>query len=98
MSKSPAEQKPDNMTSVSTDVSGAATDQQLLNQLRQDIDAVDNEIHKLINNRAKLAQKVAVAKKEHLAEQKSDSHPIFYRPEREAQVLKDRMAIGLLLR
>ena len=48
----------------------------------------------MINNRAKLAQQVAVVKKEHVA--KADNadkrNPIFYRPEREAQVLKAVMA------
>ena len=58
----------------------------VLVELRQKIDHVDGEILQLISNRAKLAQEVAVFKKEHADE--VDSNPIFYRPEREAQVLR----------
>jgi len=61
----------------------------VLVELRQKIDHVDGEILQLISNRAKLAQEVAVFKKEHADE--VDSNPIFYRPEREAQVLKNIM-------
>ncbi len=50
--------------------------------LRNQIDEIDQQIQKLINERAGIAQKVAIAKKNH------EDHPIFYRPEREAQVLK----------
>ena len=53
---------------------------------RTQIDAIDEKIQTLINERAKVAQQVAVAKKNH------ENHPIFYRPEREAQVLKSVMA------
>ncbi|WP_416384047.1 prephenate dehydratase [Psychrobacter sp. TAE2020] len=65
-----------------------------LNRLRQDIDAVDCEIHTLINDRAKLAQQVATVKKSQVANSDDPSarDPIFYRPEREAQVLKAVMA------
>ena len=61
----------------------------VLVELRQKIDQVDGEILQLISNRAKLAQDVAIFKKEHADE--VDSNPIFYRPEREAQVLKNIM-------
>ena len=54
----------------------------LLSELRQEIDELDAQIQALITKRAKLAQAVAQAK---LAE---ESNPTFYRPEREAQVLR----------
>lgn len=53
-----------------------------LNELRQQIDTLDKKIQQLLNERATVAGEVAVAKKE------QEDHPIFYRPEREAQVLK----------
>lgn len=53
-----------------------------IQNLRAAIDGIDEKIQTLINERAALAQKVAIAKKDH------EDHPIFYRPEREAQVLK----------
>ena len=62
------------------------TDSGYLDIIRQKIDGVDHQIHELINARAKLAQQVAEIKKQH------EDHPIFYRPEREAQVLKAVMA------
>ncbi len=46
-------------------------------QLRNQIDAIDNEILQLVNNRAKLAQEIGHQKKQ----------AVVYRPEREAQVL-----------
>lgn len=54
--------------------------------LRSQIDAIDEQIQTLINSRANLAKEVALIKKDHA------DHPIFYRPEREAQVLKTVMA------
>ncbi|MDO5651915.1 MAG: prephenate dehydratase [Moraxella sp.] len=54
--------------------------------LRGQIDGIDEEIQRLINERAAIAQKVAIAKKD------NENHPIFYRPEREAQVLQAVMA------
>lgn len=63
-----------------------ATDSSYLDIIRQKIDGVDRQIHELINTRAKLAQQVADIKKEH------EDHPMFYRPEREAQVLKAVMS------
>ena len=59
---------------------------EFLNVLRQKIDGVDQQVQALLNERATLAQQVATVKKDH------EDHPIFYRPEREAQVLKAVMA------
>ncbi len=53
-----------------------------LGEIRQQIDAVDQQIHQLLNQRARLAEQVARSK---LAE---ETQPVFYRPEREAQVLR----------
>lgn len=53
-----------------------------LQKIRQKIDAIDREIQKLINHRAECALTVADIKKH---EQKN---PIYYRPEREAQILR----------
>ncbi len=53
-----------------------------LEAVRARIDAVDEQIHRLISERAKLAQRVGVSKSR-------DGHTVdFYRPEREAQVLR----------
>src|SRR5258706_416848 len=53
-----------------------------LEQVRVRIDAVDEQIHGLINERARLAQQVGISKS-------SDGRTVdFYRPEREAQVLR----------
>ncbi len=57
-----------------------------LQQIREDIDAVDQQIQLLLNQRARLAESVAKAK---FAQEKD---PLFYRPEREAQVLRKVMA------
>ncbi|MFU8925212.1 prephenate dehydratase [Acinetobacter puyangensis] len=56
-----------------------------LQQIRQEIDQVDEHIQQLLNQRAKLAETVAKAKFA------SETNPIFYRPEREAQVLRKVM-------
>ena len=53
-----------------------------LNQVRSQIDAIDEKIHALINDRARLAQQVGISKTQ---EGKTVD---FYRPEREAQVLR----------
>jgi chorismate mutase/prephenate dehydratase len=58
------------------------TEKQQLDDIRQQIDAVDEEIQALINKRAALAQEVARIK---LA---SGDDALFYRPEREADVLR----------
>lgn len=56
-----------------------------LQHIRQEIDSVDEQIQILLNRRAKLAETVAKAKFA------TDANPIFYRPEREAQVLRKVM-------
>src|SRR5512145_2124919 len=53
-----------------------------LQQIRERIDSVDAQLHALINERARLAQQVGVSK--HSSGRLVD----FYRPEREAQVLR----------
>tara|TARA_R110001583_G_scaffold50288_7_gene156960 strand:+ start:1253 stop:2398 length:1146 start_codon:yes stop_codon:yes gene_type:complete len=67
-----------------------------LNTLRQDIDSIDTQIHELLNKRARCAQQVAEVKLAEFAaaqqfESSGDSNSsqqlLFYRPEREAQVL-----------
>src|SRR6185437_13196783 len=53
-----------------------------LEAVRSRIDSVDEQIHRLISERAKLAQLVGISKSR-------DGHTVdFYRPEREAQVLR----------
>src|SRR5581483_5364771 len=53
-----------------------------LEQVRREIDAIDERIHTLINDRARLAQQVGISKSR-------DGRTVdFYRPEREAQVLR----------
>ncbi|MBZ9568784.1 prephenate dehydratase [Modicisalibacter tunisiensis] len=59
-----------------------------LDELRQRIDRIDGEILRLISERAECAQQVARVK---LAE---DAGAVFYRPEREAQVLRRIMALN----
>ncbi|WP_227674546.1 prephenate dehydratase [Psychrobacter jeotgali] len=98
MSEQSAEQNTDNLNPIDAGNSETSTDQEFLGRLRQKIDEVDCEIQTLINNRAKLAQQVAIVKKDHVAKSASNNNgtaepdPIFYRPEREAQVLKAVMA------
>ena len=62
----------------------ALTQEQELGQLRQDIDQIDQQIQTLINQRATCAQRVAEVKQ--LYQGSHDA--VFYRPEREAQVLR----------
>jgi len=57
-----------------------------LQQLREEIDALDTSIQQMISARARCAQQVAEVK---IAE---DPQAVFYRPEREAQVLRSVMA------
>ncbi|MGP1571171.1 MAG: prephenate dehydratase [Moraxella sp.] len=64
----------------------AILDTNAISTLRNQIDNIDEQIQTLINQRAKIAQEVANVKKNH------ENDPIFYRPEREAQVLKAVMA------
>jgi chorismate mutase/prephenate dehydratase len=56
-----------------------------LDQLRAQIDAIDHELLRLFNERAKIAQAVGVAKHE-------AGEQTLFRPEREAQVLARRQA------
>jgi chorismate mutase / prephenate dehydratase len=62
--------------------SSAAPNPVKLEAVRERIDSVDEQIHGLISERAKLAQLVGISKSR-------DGHTVdFYRPEREAQVLR----------
>lgn len=63
--------------------------EQALNALRLRIDSLDEQILQLISDRARCAEEVARVKTASLAE---GEVPVFYRPEREAQVLKRVMA------
>ena len=62
---------------------------QKLALLREEIDAVDLQILNLVSQRASCAQRVAEAKQ---AYSESAQPAVFYRPEREAQVLRQIMA------
>lgn len=53
-----------------------------LDRLRDRIDALDEQVQALLNERASLAQQVAESKR------KLEPDAVFYRPEREAEVLK----------
>lgn len=61
-------------------------EQQRLQEIRAGIDALDMEIQQRITERAMLAQEVA-----HIKTQGGKVETIFYRPEREAQVLREVM-------
>ncbi|MDQ7017468.1 MAG: prephenate dehydratase [Gammaproteobacteria bacterium] len=58
------------------------SEEKSLVQLRDEIDGIDRQIHTLLNRRAECAQQVALVKR------RSDAAAVFYRPEREAQVLR----------
>ncbi len=62
-------------------------EQQALLEIRNQIDALDEQIQALISQRARLAKKVAEIKT-----QGGQIEAVFYRPEREAQVLRRVMA------
>lgn len=64
------------------------SEEQELGQLRQQIDSLDQQIQDLINQRAKCAQEVADVKHKYAQE---GEPVVFYRPEREAQVLRKVM-------
>ncbi len=64
------------------------SEQEQLAQLRDRIDALDEHIGELISERAKCAQAVAKVKGAH----SNGEAPVFYRPEREAEVLRKAMA------
>lgn len=62
-----------------------------LDQLRQEIDLIDTQIHRLINQRAECAERVASTKLKEFSAENGEtdlSKVMFYRPEREAQVLQ----------
>ena len=58
MSEQSPEQTMDNLNQTAAGASDTATEKEFLDNIRQNIDAVDCEIQTLINNRAKLAQQV----------------------------------------
>lgn len=66
-----------------------STSDQALAELRDRIDGIDAEIQQLINQRARCAQQVAEVKERARA---AEHAVVFYRPEREAQVLRRVMA------
>lgn len=57
--------------------------------LRANIDAIDADIGRLISERARFSQQIAAIKKN-----RRDGQPLFYRPEREARVLRRAMAVN----
>ena len=61
-----------------------STDDDALQPLRQRIDAIDQQLLKLFNERAQCALEVGEIKQG----QPSEETPVFYRPEREAQILR----------
>ncbi len=64
-----------------------------LNKVRADIDAIDREIQALLNRRAECARDVADIKlAQAQASGEDHSQVVYYRPEREAQVLQGIMA------
>lgn len=64
----------------------ADTDDKLLLKLRRDIDDIDEQLLELLNRRAVCACEVARVKQAELEEAKLEV--VFYRPEREAQILR----------
>ncbi|MCG3169600.1 MAG: hypothetical protein CALGDGBN_01122 [Pseudomonadales bacterium] len=74
---------------------GAGEQDERLALIRAEIDAIDRELQQLLNRRAGCAQQVAEVKKAGLlaAHGAPETVPVsFYRPEREAQVLRAVMA------
>jgi chorismate mutase/prephenate dehydratase len=71
---------------------GKATDARDLEQVRADIDAIDQQIQALISRRAECAQRVAAIKLDEinaaLERGEPEAEVVYYRPEREAQVLR----------
>ena len=57
-----------------------------LNEVREAIDAIDVQLLDLFNQRARCAERVAEIK----LRDSSDAQPVYYRPEREAQIF-DRL-------
>ncbi len=58
------------------------SDAEQLGKIRDRIDAIDEQVHQLLNQRAEAAMEVARIKLS------ADPNAVFYRPEREAQVLR----------
>ena len=85
-STKPKGKHPASRRSTSTRAAPAAAPiRPALESLRREIDAVDAQLHALINERARLARQVGVSKH-------ADGHLVdFYRPEREAQVLRQAL-------
>jgi chorismate mutase/prephenate dehydratase len=67
----------------------ADSEKEKLQTLRNQIDAADEEIQRLINARATYAQQIADVK---LLHGRKKQEAVFYRPEREAQVLREVIA------
>ena len=68
------------------------SDKQDLDQLRKEIDSIDKQIHQLLNQRAECAERVAETKLQAFSTENGGvdlSKVLFYRPEREAQVLRN---------
>jgi chorismate mutase/prephenate dehydratase len=65
-----------------------STDDQKLKPLRERIDEIDRKLLVLLNDRARCALEVGEIKQG----QQGDAPPVFYRPEREAQILTRLMA------
>ena len=77
--KAKAKRSPDPATNAAAAAGAPPLD---IVKLRAQIDAVDARIHELLNDRARLARQVGISKH-------ADGHTVdFYRPEREAQVLR----------
>lgn len=59
------------------------SDNSALQQMRQQIDSIDKQLQQLLNQRASCALEVAKIKNKHARE------PLYYRPEREASLLRE---------
>ncbi|MDP5053976.1 MAG: chorismate mutase, partial [Congregibacter sp.] len=81
---------------MTDDAHNELSDSRDLAQVRADIDAVDAKIQALIAERARCAQRVAAIKLDEVQAARLRGEPdqevVYYRPEREAQVLRRIMA------
>lgn len=81
-----------NDATTGTPAGDDGADDRNLEQVRADIDAVDAKIQALIAERARCAQRVAAIKLDEVqaarARGEPDQEVVYYRPEREAQVLR----------
>ena len=74
------------------------TNKNKLLKIRTQIDAIDDQLLSLMNARAQCAQQVAVAKQssenntDNVASDQKSNEVVFYRPEREAQILRRMIA------